>query len=145
MAHHFRAADSQSDGLVAGINPTPLVDVMLVLLIIFLITLPVVTQRVVSRLPQQQATPQQPLPRSVAISITGAGEIYWNQGRLRDLAQLAAMLSALRAQSPQSQLFLHADADLPYAQVAEVVGAVRRAGLSQLALVTEPGAAGAVR
>lgn len=145
MSVHFRRSDGLGDGLVAGINPTPLVDVMLVLLIIFLITLPVVTHRVVSRLPQQQAATQQPLPRSVAISLTGAGDLYWNQGRLRDLAQLEGMLRVLRAQSPQSQLFLHADAELPYARVAEVVGAVRRAGLSQLAFVTEPGAAGAVR
>jgi biopolymer transport protein ExbD len=113
--------DSQEDGLMAEINMTPMVDVMLVLLIIFMITLPVVQQAVKVELPKANSVRNEIKPESVQLTIDGKGQIFWNSTPI-DLATFSA----------------YADKAVRYDAVAQVLAASRRAGLTKLGFVTEP-------
>jgi len=123
---------------LALINTTPLVDVMLVLLIIFLITVPVVTASVPVRLPQQSAVPAASDPNTVTVTVTQSGALFWNETPLTDESALAAHLSAAAGQSPQPLVRLRGDGEAAYEAVARVVAACRAAGLTRLGFLTDP-------
>jgi len=128
--------DQQEDGLMAEINMTPMVDVMLVLLIIFMITLPVVQQAVKVELPKANSVRNEIKPESVQLTIDGKGQIFWNSTPI-DLATFSAYADKAAKKDPQPEINLRADKSVRYDAVAQVLAASRRAGLTKLGFVTE--------
>lgn len=123
--------------LMAEINVTPLVDVMLVLLIIFMVTAPMMIQGVAVALPQTSAAPMDSSDDNLVLSVNRAREIYINDYKA-DLATLTAKLSAMHQGRPEQRVFLRADKDTPYGVVVQVMAAVKEAGIDKLGVVTEP-------
>ena len=123
--------------LMADINVTPMVDVMLVLLVIFIITAPMLTSAIKLDLPRAQAAAAPQQAATVTLSIDARGSIYWNNEAL-DLAALDARLAQAARQSPQPELQLRADKDTRYEVVAQVMAAAQSNGLTRLGFVTEP-------
>ena len=141
MAIQFASADDD-DAVISTINTTPLVDVMLVLLIIFLITIPVVTQTVALSLPKEVNRPRQTRPENVEISVDRDGGVYWNAQRLADPTALAARLEQLGARQPQPEVHVRGDEATRYEAVGRVVLACQRAGILKVSFVTQPPAKG---
>jgi biopolymer transport protein ExbD len=124
---------------MSDINMTPLIDVMLVLLVIFIITAPLFTHAIRLDLPQVAAEPVQQTPQTVTLSIDATGKLYWNAqlislGELR--ARFAAAGKAPEAQQPELQL--RAARETRYEVIAQVMGAAQQAGLARIGFVTEP-------
>jgi len=133
---------SEEDELLSTINTTPLVDVMLVLLIIFLITVPVVTHTVPVSLPRESNTPTQTKPQNINISVDKNGTIYWNQTKLPNLAALQARMLTLSNVQPQPEVHVWGDQDAHYQSVGEVLLAAQRAGIQKVGFITQPPAPG---
>ena len=131
-------ADNDGDAMLAEINTTPLVDVMLVLLIIFLITIPVINTSVALRLPKQSNQLRQALPETVLISVDARGATYWFDARLTDAPSLAARLRQTAAKQPQPEVHIRGDARADYEAVARVLQACQAAGIARIGFVTEP-------
>jgi len=130
--------DEAEEGLVASINTTPLVDIMLVLLIIFLITIPVVTRSVPVTLPNERNQPTQTRPQNITIAVDREGGLYWNDARLADAGQLLDRLKERAVEQPQPEVHIRADKDARYEFVGRVVVACQRAGIAKVAFITEP-------
>ncbi|MFZ5575952.1 MAG: ExbD/TolR family protein [Pseudomonadota bacterium] len=122
---------------IAEINMIPLIDVMLVLLIIFIITAPLLTHAVKVDLPVAASQPAPPPPDAIQLSIQADGTVYWNTEPV-DAATLQARLAAAGRQSPQPELHLRADGELAYKHVARLMSDAARAGLTRLGFVTDP-------
>jgi biopolymer transport protein ExbD len=125
------------DGVISAINTTPLVDVMLVLLIIFLITIPVATHTVPLTLPQEVNKPRETKPENVNLSVTREGGVYWNQEAL-SLDALLERLKTVSVTQPQPEVQIRGDADSLYEHVGRVVLACQRAGIQKIGFITEP-------
>lgn len=124
---------------MADINVTPLVDVMLVLLIIFMVTAPLLTAGVPVELPESQAKALEQQQKPVQISVTDTGQVYIDDERVRDdalPARLAAVAARKGADGRAPQVFLRADTTLTYGKVMRVMGALNNAGLNRVSLVT---------
>ena len=122
--------------VMSEINMTPLVDVMLVLLIVFMITVPVLTHTVPVDLPRADNAPQAIAPQTLIISITVDGSLHWNDERI-DAEQLAQRLQAAASQNPQPDVQLRGDRKVEYEKVMQVMAAAQKAGLQKLGFVTE--------
>ena len=133
---------SDEDQEIAAINTTPLVDVMLVLLIIFLITIPVVVQTVPVQLPKEENLPTQTKPENIILSVSREGEIYRNMQEIPDMEKLVARLKDVAVQKPQPEIHIRGDHDGRYESVGKVVFACQRAGIQKIAFITEPPARG---
>ncbi len=131
-------APADDDAVLSQINTTPLVDVMLVLLIIFLITIPVVTTSIRLSLPQEQALQRESRPENVIISVDPSGAIYWYDTRLNTAGELTARLRKLAAMTPQPEVQIRGDKAARYESVGQVLAACERAGISHVAFITEP-------
>jgi biopolymer transport protein ExbD len=131
-----------SDDLVASINTTPLVDVMLVLLIIFLITIPVVTATVPVSLPKERNQPTQTRPENVTIAVSREGDVFWNDQPVADEQKLVERLKALAQKSPQPEVHVRGDEEGRYEFVGRVVAACQRAGILKIGFLVEPPARG---
>jgi len=129
--------DNQNQGPMADINVTPMVDVMLVLLVIFIISAPLFTHAVKLDLPTASSAPAPEKPETVTISIDGPGKLYWNDQAV-DASALDARLAAAAARQPQPELQLRADKATRYEIIAEVMSAAQSAGLTKLGFVTDP-------
>ena len=129
--------DPEDDGLLSEINMVPLIDVMLVLLIVFMVTLPVMQHAVPVKLPQANAQPMQAPPQAVRLAVLADGGYRWNDDAL-DEAQLQQRLLELGALVEQPPLHLLADRDVRYERVARVLAAAQRAGVLGIGFVTEP-------
>jgi len=125
------------DGLLATINTTPLVDVMLVLLIIFLITIPVVNSTILVTLPREGAQPSEQQPRNIIVTVDSRGAAYWFDNPVGQ-GQLAEQLAREAAREPQPELHIRADARADYDAIGHVVYAAQKAGLSRIGFLTEP-------
>jgi len=125
------------DEVVSAINTTPLVDVMLVLLIIFLITIPVATHTVKLQLPKDANQPTQTKPGNVVLAVTADGQAWWNETPVRSRADLLARLEKLAAMKPQPQVQIRGDAKARYESVGRVVAACQEAGLGHVDFITE--------
>jgi biopolymer transport protein ExbD len=125
------------DGVISAINTTPLVDVMLVLLIIFLITIPVATHTVPVSLPQEVNKPRETKPENVNLSVTRDGGVYWNQEAL-SLDALFERLKTVSVTLPQPEVQIRGDAGSIYEHVGRVVLACQRAGIQKIGFITEP-------
>jgi biopolymer transport protein ExbD len=132
------STSGDEDELLASINTTPLVDVMLVLLIIFLITVPVVTHTVPVSLPRETNQPTQTTPRDINISVDKSGVIYWNQVKLPDLAALQAKVQTVSGEVPQPEVHIWGDQNAHYQSVGEVLLACQRAGIQKVGFITQP-------
>ena len=137
MALQLRSGNDDED-VIASINTTPLVDVMLVLLIIFLITIPVVTQTVPLSLPKEVNLPRQTKPENIEISVDREGAVYWNAQPLADHAALVERLKIESAKNPQPEVQVRGDEKTRYEAVGRVVYACQRAGIVKVGFVTEP-------
>jgi biopolymer transport protein ExbD len=137
MPIEFPSSDDDA-GVISSINTTPLVDVMLVLLIIFLITIPVVMQTVAVSLPKETNRPRQTRPDNIEISVDREGVVYWNAQRLADAATLAARLAQLGESQPQPEVHVRGDETTRYEAVGRVVLACQQAGIHKVSFVTQP-------
>ena len=130
------------DEVVSTINTTPLVDVMLVLLIIFLITIPVVTQSVNVRLPNETNLPRQTKPENIEIAVNKDGDVFWNLQLVADSNTLVEKLKKVSVLDPQPEVHIRGDQDSRYESIGRVVFACQRAGILKISFVTEPPAKG---
>lgn len=133
----FGTLDGDDDEVMSEINMTPLVDVMLVLLIIFIITIPVINHAVKIDLPRATNQPNDAKPQSINVSIDAQGKVFWNQSEV-DQAALESNIAQAAQQQPQPELHLRADRDVRYERVAEVMAAAQHGGLGKIGFITEP-------
>ncbi len=145
MAMNLANADGDEDDMNATINTTPLVDVMLVLLIIFLITVPVVTQSVQLDLPKEHNLPTQTKPENIVIAVNRDGEIFWGMEHMPDAETLVTRLKAESVKEPQPEVHIRGDGEVRYESVGRVVLAAQRAGIYKVGFITEPPAGAATR
>jgi biopolymer transport protein ExbD len=124
---------------MSEINVTPLVDVMLVLLVVFIVTAPIFTHSLKVNLPQARAEASVDKPDTITLALDGNGHLFWNN-RFVERAALAGELARVARQQPQPVLHVRADRDTRYQRIAEVMAEARRAGIERIGLVTDPGA-----
>jgi biopolymer transport protein ExbD len=127
----------EMDDVMNEINMTPLVDVMLVLLIIFMITVPVMKHSVEIDLPRASSQPQDAKPQTVRLSVDAEGRYWWNESVVRD-EDLPRMLQAEAARQPQPELHIRGDKNVRYERVAQAMAAAQQAGLRKIGFITEP-------
>jgi len=139
------ASDDGEEQLNNTINTTPLVDVMLVLLIIFLITIPVVTQTIKLDLPKERNLPTQTKPENIVIAVNREGEMYWGLERMPDIEALVTRLKVEAVKEPQPEVHIRGDNEVRYESVGRVVVACQRAGIFKVGFITEPPAGVATR
>jgi biopolymer transport protein ExbD len=142
MAMNVGPAESGEDEAISTINTTPLVDVMLVLLIIFLVTIPVITQSIALQLPQETNIARQTKPENIEIAVTKDGDVYWGLQPVRDNDELLQRLKQVAVQQPQPEVHIRGDLSGRYEFVGRVVFACQRAGIQKIGFVTEPPARG---
>ncbi|APA85254.1 biopolymer transporter ExbD [Paraburkholderia sprentiae WSM5005] len=130
-------AGEDDDGLMNEINMTPLVDVMLVLLIVFMVTIPVIRHAVKIDLPHASSQKEDTKPAQVTVSIDADGNVLWDSTKVDDAALAAKIATAAQA-SPQPELHLDADRKVPYEKVAQVMSAAQAGGLTKIGFVTQP-------
>jgi biopolymer transport protein ExbD len=139
MSMNVGPADGDGeDQLNNTINTTPLVDVMLVLLIIFLITIPVVTQTIKLELPKERNLPTLTKPENIVIAVNRDGETYWGLERMPDTEALVARLKKEAVKEPQPEVHIRGDSEVRYESVGRVVVACQRAGIFKVGFITEP-------
>ena len=138
MAMNVGSSDSDEDEVVSAINTTPLVDVMLVLLIIFLITIPVVTQTIAVQLPKETNIARQTKPENIDISVNKDGDIFWNQQLVPDSDALFQRLSKIAMLKPQPEVHIRGDGQARYESIGRVVFQCQRASIQKVSFVTEP-------
>ena len=132
------SSDSDDRGTMSEINTTPLVDVMLVLLIIFLITIPVITKNVPVTVPKAVNIPTQTKPENINISVTADGDVYWGQTKMIDMHQVVERVEAEAVKVPQPEIHIRADAQTDYKNVGKVIAAINRGGVIKVGFITEP-------
>ena len=128
------------DEVIAAINTTPLVDVMLVLLIIFLITIPVVTTSVALELPRETVEVRESRPENIVVSVDREGAIYWHDLGRGGTAALRGRLAAVAGLQPQPEVQIRGDMAADYESVGRVLLACQRAGIARVSFITEPAA-----
>lgn len=129
--------DKHNQAPMADINVTPMVDVMLVLLVIFIITAPLFTHAIKLDLPSAQSAPAPEKPETVTISINGEGKIFWGNDAI-DQGDMGIRLAAAAQKKPQPELQLRADKATRYEVIAQVMAAAQTNGLNKIGFVTEP-------
>jgi len=123
---------------MSAINTTPLVDVMLVLLIIFLITVPVITQSVRVDLPKAANIPTQTKPENVNIAVDVDGNVYWNTARIPTQEALLSRLKGVAVQDPQPEVHVRGDQQTKWENVGRVIVLCQRSGIQKVGFITEP-------
>jgi biopolymer transport protein ExbD len=131
-------SSGEEDEVVSTINTTPLVDVMLVLLIIFLITIPVVTQTVAVRLPKETNIARQTKPENIEISVNKDGDVFWNAQPVADSEALFQRLKTISTMTPQPAVHIRGDEKSRYESIGRVLFACQRAAIQKISFVTEP-------
>ena len=138
MAMFQTPAQSEDEEVLSTINTTPLVDVMLVLLIIFRITIPVVNYSIQVQLPKERLEVRESRPENIVISVDAAGAMYWFDARLTSAEQLRERLLQVSRRQPQPEVHVRADAGARYEPVGRIVDACQRAGIARVSFITEP-------
>ncbi|HEY6451598.1 MAG TPA: biopolymer transporter ExbD [Steroidobacteraceae bacterium] len=138
MAIKISSDDSDDRGTMSEINTTPLVDVMLVMLIIFLITIPVITKNVPVQVPKANNIPTQTKPENITISVTTDGDVYWQQQKVLDMHQLVEKVEAEAVKVPQPEIHIRGDANTEYKNIGKVIAAINRGGIIKVGFITEP-------
>ena len=127
-----------SGGAIASINTTPLVDVMLVLLIIFLITIPVINKTVPVALPKAVNIPTQTKPENITIAVDKDGNIYWNDRKVSNRSELLGLIETAAVRKPQPEIHIRADREARYESIGRVMYAIQRGGIVKVGFLTEP-------
>lgn len=127
----------EPDEVMNEINMTPLVDVMLVLLIIFIITVPVMKHAVNIDLPRATSEPEQTKPQNILFTVAADGSYYWNEQKIDD-SELKGRLAVEAAKEPQPELHIRGDKAVRYERVAQAMSAAREAGVRKIGFITEP-------
>jgi biopolymer transport protein ExbD len=138
MAMNVGSADGEEDEVVSAINTTPLVDVMLVLLIIFLITIPVVTTSIPVQLPKERNEVRETKPENITLSVDVKGRTYWNDLRIPTTAALIERLKKISVLTPQPEVQIRGDGGADYDAVGRIIYACQRAGIAKVGFITEP-------
>ncbi|WP_202741273.1 ExbD/TolR family protein [Acinetobacter sp. 'aerobic (ED)'] len=131
-------SDQNDDDVIGTINTTPLVDIMLVLLIIFLITVPVVTHTVPVKLPEEKNTPYATTPQNIQLSVNETGDIFWNEQHVANKETLLARLQAEAQERPQPEVHIRGDQLTHYDAIDQVISTTQQAGIGKIAFVTTP-------
>ena len=125
-------------GAIASINTTPLVDVMLVLLIIFLITIPVINKTVKVSLPKAVNIPTQTKPENITIAVDKDGNVYWNDKMVPNREDLLLDVKAAAVRKPQPEIHIRGDKDTRYEAIGRVMYMIQRGGIVKVGFLTEP-------
>ena len=123
---------------MSDINVTPLVDVMLVLLIIFIITIRVIIQQVPVQLPKATNLPTQTKPENITIAVSKDGDIFWNTQRVGSVDDLKKRLREIVTVDPQPEVHIRGDANTDYKNIGKVIAAINRGGVVKVGFITEP-------
>ena len=142
MAMSVGAADDGEEQMNSSINTTPLVDVMLVLLIIFLITIPAITQSITLSLPKERNVVTVTKPENILLAVSKDGDVYWNTKLMADSEALVDALKKESVKEPQPEVHIRGDENVRYEAVGKLIVACQRAGIAKVAFVTEPPAKG---
>jgi biopolymer transport protein ExbD len=134
----MNVGEGASGGMMATINTTPLVDVMLVLLIIFLITIPVITKTVKVDLPKAVNIPTQTKPENITIAVDKNGNVYWNDKAMPNREVLLGYVKEAAVRVPQPEIQIRADRETRYEFVGRVMYAIQRGGVVKVGFLTEP-------
>ena len=137
MAMTSPFANDEDDGLMNEINMTPLVDVMLVLLIVFMVTIPAIRHAVKIDLPHASSQKEDTKPVQVNVSVQADGTVLWDEQKVDDAA-LREKIATAAKMTPQPELHLDADRKVPYEKVAQVMSAAQAGGLTKIGFVTQP-------
>jgi biopolymer transport protein ExbD len=132
------AEDEAEASSISEINTTPLVDIMLVLLIIFLITVPVVRDLAQIEIPKAVNIPTQTKPENITIAVDAAGQIYWNAGLVNDKQLLFSKIVEQARKSPQPEFHIRGDKNARYEAVGRVIYNLQRGGIVKVGFITEP-------
>jgi biopolymer transport protein ExbD len=138
MSMNVGHASGEDDAVIAAINTTPLVDVMLVMLIIFLITIPVVTTSIPVALPKERVEIRETKPENVIISVDTANNVYWYDKRVTNVEELVTKLKKISTVKPQPEVQIRGDMAAKYEGVGKILYACQRAGIVKVAFITEP-------
>ena len=128
----------EEQSVMAAINTTPLVDVMLVLLIIFLITIPVINKTVPVQLPKAVNIPTQTKPENITVAVDKDGNIYWNDKKEPNRDALIGLIKDAAVRKPQPEIHIRADKEAKYESVGRVLYAIQRGGVVKVGFLTEP-------
>ena len=131
------SSDDEYEAL-STINTTPLVDVMLVLLIIFLITIPVITKSVPVSLPKAANIPTQTKPENISVSVDSDGKIYWNDKKVESSENLLALVVETAKKTPQPEIHIRGDGNARYESIGKLMFAIQRGGIVKVGFLTEP-------
>jgi biopolymer transport protein ExbD len=138
MSMSVPGSDSGEDEVIASINTTPLVDVMLVMLIIFLITIPVIVPTVKVQMPTARNIPVQTKPEDIPISVDAAGKIYWKGGLVSDRAKLLELVVSEARKVPQPEIHIRGDRNARYEAIGRVIYTIQQGGIVKVGFLTEP-------
>lgn len=138
MSMNVGSPDGAEDAVIAAINTTPLVDVMLVMLIIFLITIPVVTTSIPVTLPKERVEIRETKPENIIISVDAAGHVFWYDQKVDDVELLVDKLKKVSTVKPQPEVQIRGDLTSRYEGVGKILYACQRAGIVKVAFITEP-------
>jgi biopolymer transport protein ExbD len=138
MSMSMQSGAGDDRGIMSEINTTPLVDIMLVLLIIFLITIPVITKNIQVQVPKAVNIPTQTKPENITISVSADGEVYWAQQHVPDMKLLVERIEREAVKVPQPEIHIRADANTDYKNVGKVIAAINRGGVIKVGFITEP-------
>ena len=138
MAMSLGSPDGDEDEVIGTINTTPLVDVMLVLLIIFLITIPVVTHTIPVKLPNEFDEPYKTKPENINLAVNKQGDMFWNEQLVPNTAALLSKLKEVAVIVPQPELHIRGDQQTRYEYIGKVILTAQRAGIAKIGFITEP-------
>ena len=138
MSMNVGSSGGDEDAVMSAINTTPLVDVMLVLLIIFLITIPVVTTSIAVSLPKERVEVRESKPENVIISVDQSGNIFWYEAKIKNVDALVEKLKKVSHLKPQPEVQVRGDLNARYEGVGKVLLACQRAGIVKVSFITEP-------
>ena len=138
MSMNVGDANGEEDAVIAAINTTPLVDVMLVMLIIFLITIPVVTTSIPVVLPKERVEIRETKPENVIISVDTSNNVYWYDKKIANTEELVTKLKKVSTADPQPEVQIRGDMAARYEGVGKILYACQRAGIVKVAFITEP-------
>ena len=131
-------SNDSDDEVIGTINTTPLVDIMLVLLIIFLITVPVAIHTVPVDLPEERNVPYETKPENIQLAVNKTGDIFWNESYIPDKTVLLSRLQAEAQKRPQPEVHIRGDQLTPYEAIDQVISTTQQAGIGKIAFVTTP-------
>ena len=142
MSMNVGSPDGEEDAVISAINTTPLVDVMLVMLIIFLMTIPVVTTSIPVSLPKERVEIRETKPENIIISVDSAGGVFWYDQKISNVEALVDKLKKVSTVKPQPEVQIRGDMASRYEGVGKILYACQRAGIVKVAFITEPPALG---